>query len=242
MQGWQYGKGLIYWRQFFFISHFKWRLVLASLHEDPARRNKSVLFTRWEAIYIEGFTKINCGRSTRTGGVRGPSVSNARPRPWTLAFTETGHVDRSDWSRRTPGSRDEPHPLPAYFRLVGGGDGRLGVFSLGPSSIGDALDVTLVVLHVHHGPAIVARLIAVDVAEKGLEAMEGSSTVPKTPQLGTHVVEGQRVDRLTGWRTGGVQFEASSAKKWRWQWGHSSVAVSLCRWVAKSEQSVWWQQ
>ena len=67
--------------------------------------------------------------------------------------------------------------------------------------------------HVHRGPAIVARLIATDVTEKGLKAMEGSSAVPATLQLGTHVVEGQRVDPLNGWRADGVPFEASRAKK-----------------------------
>ena len=59
---------------------------------------------------------------------------------------------------------------------------------------------------VHHSLAFVARLIAADVTEKGLEVMECASAVPETPQLATDVVEGQRVDPLTGRRMEGVQF------------------------------------
>ena len=35
--------------------------------------------------------------------------------------------------------------------------------------------------HVHREPAIVARLIAAEVTEKGLVALEGASAVPAAP-------------------------------------------------------------
>ena len=35
--------------------------------------------------------------------------------------------------------------------------------------------------HVHRVPTIVERLIAAEVAEKGLEIVEGASAVPATP-------------------------------------------------------------
>ena len=55
------------------------------------------------------------------------------------------------------------------------------MFAFGASTIGHVLDVTFVAPHVHRGPAIVTRLVAADVAEEGLEALEGASAVPATP-------------------------------------------------------------
>ena len=66
-------------------------------------------------------------------------------------------------------------------RLGGGGGAAGGVFAFGPSTIGDVLDETFVVPHVHRGPAIVARLIAALVTKKGLEVVEGASAIPPTP-------------------------------------------------------------
>ena len=67
-------------------------------------------------------------------------------------------------------------------RLVGGGGGAAGgVFAFGPSTIWHVLDETFVVPHVHRVPAIVARLIAAHVTEKGLIALEGASAMPATP-------------------------------------------------------------
>ena len=63
----------------------------------------------------------------------------------------------------------------------GGAAAAGGVFAFGASTIGHVLDVTFVLAHVHRGPAIVARLIAADVPEKGLEVLEGASAVPATP-------------------------------------------------------------
>ena len=67
--------------------------------------------------------------------------------------------------------------------------------------------------HVHREPAIVARLITAEVTEKGLVVLEGASAVPAAPLLGTHVVEGHRVNPLAAGRTDGVQFEAPRAKE-----------------------------
>ena len=65
--------------------------------------------------------------------------------------------------------------------VVGGGGAAGGVFSFGASTIGHVLDETFVVPHVHRGPAIVARLIAAQVTEKGLKVVEGASAVSATP-------------------------------------------------------------
>ena len=44
------------WIQFCFNSHLKWRLTTASVYiRDPARKNQSVLFTRWVDLCIQGF-------------------------------------------------------------------------------------------------------------------------------------------------------------------------------------------
>ena len=55
------------------------------------------------------------------------------------------------------------------------------MFAFGASMIGHVLDETFVVPHVHRVPAIVARLIAAHVTEKGLIALEGASAMPATP-------------------------------------------------------------
>ena len=68
---------------------------------------------------------------------------------------------------------------PGSWMVVGGAAG--GVFAFGPSTTGHVLDETFVVPHVHRGPAIVARLIAAQVTEKGLKVVEGASAVSATP-------------------------------------------------------------
>ena len=115
-----------------------------------------------------------------------------------------------------------------------GGDGRLGVFSLGPSTIGDALDVPFVVPHVHRGPAIVARLIAADVTEKGLEAMEGSSAVPQ------HRNWAHTLSKVRGWTlcTDGVQFEASKAKKMAMTMG-ALLRGGVSGWAGGKVRAIW---
>ena len=79
-------------------------------------------------------------------------------------------------------------------RLVGGGSGAAGgVFAFGPSTIWHVLDETFVVPHVHRVPAIVARLIAAQVTEKGLEVVKGASQCPQHPSWA------HTLSKVSGW-------------------------------------------
>ena len=98
-------------------------------------------------------------------------------------------------------------------RLGGAAAAAAVAFAFAAATIGNGLDETFVVPHVHCGFAIVTRLLAAEVIEVVLELLEAASAVPARPYLGTHVTEGQRVDSLAAAGTDGMQFQAPRTKE-----------------------------
>lgn len=66
---------------------------------------------------------------------------------------------------------------------------------------------------VHLEATVVTGLVPTHVIEKVLEALEGTSTVPTAPQLGTHVCKRQGFGGLASRGTERIQFQASGTKE-----------------------------